>query len=237
MALSLLTNESRPRILIPRAQAVCLRVSPRPFRSSLTAVPSLPVRRDHARVKPEETPSHGSGLSDAARERLDARRRERNVGSSAVSALKPERDDDRKGLGDFQSRANRAREYDDRRQRNVERSVRAGDNRDSWGDRGGRKERGWDDGYTPRGSGDRDGPGSMRVPNRGWDETPRRGAQGGDEARRRAWDETPRGDSSRGYGRDSPGTVVNGKEWEEEQVRLDRDWYSYDDEGQVVSCT
>jgi len=28
---------------------------------------------------------------------------------------------------------------------------------------------------------------------------------------------------------------MNGKEWEEEQVRLDRDWYSYDDEGAVVS--
>jgi pre-mRNA-splicing factor ATP-dependent RNA helicase DHX38/PRP16 len=30
---------------------------------------------------------------------------------------------------------------------------------------------------------------------------------------------------------------MNGTEWEEEQVRLDRDWYSYDDEGAVVSIT
>jgi pre-mRNA-splicing factor ATP-dependent RNA helicase DHX38/PRP16 len=28
---------------------------------------------------------------------------------------------------------------------------------------------------------------------------------------------------------------MNGEEWEEEQVRLDRDWYSHDDEGAVVS--
>jgi pre-mRNA-splicing factor ATP-dependent RNA helicase DHX38/PRP16 len=28
---------------------------------------------------------------------------------------------------------------------------------------------------------------------------------------------------------------MDAKEWEEEQVRLDRDWYSYDDEGAVVS--
>jgi hypothetical protein len=31
--------------------------------------------------------------------------------------------------------------------------------------------------------------------------------------------------------------MVNGKEWEEEQVRLDRDWYTYDDEGQVVCAS
>jgi hypothetical protein len=29
--------------------------------------------------------------------------------------------------------------------------------------------------------------------------------------------------------------AMNGQEWEEEQVKLDRDWYSYDDEGAVVS--
>jgi pre-mRNA-splicing factor ATP-dependent RNA helicase DHX38/PRP16 len=45
------------------------------------------------------------------------------------------------------------------------------------------------------------------------------------------WDETPR--SQRGG--DNDDLEVNGKEWEEEQVRLDRDWYSHDDEGAVVS--
>lgn len=36
-------------------------------------------------------------------------------------------------------------------------------------------------------------------------------------------------------GGDEDEMLVNGKEWEEEQVRLDRDWYIQDDEGAVVS--
>ena len=66
----------------------------------------------------------------------------------------------------------------------------------------------------------------MRVPNRGWDETPRRGgsASSQKEGQRRSWDETPRGKRD-----GSPGMQMNGKEWEEEQVRLDRDWYLHDD--------
>jgi pre-mRNA-splicing factor ATP-dependent RNA helicase DHX38/PRP16 len=76
--------------------------------------------------------------------------------------------------------------------------------------------------------------GSMRVPNRGWDETPRgRGAPSSSGGGRRGWDETPRGGRSRGGSPEE--MLINGKEWEEEQVRLDRDWYSYDDEGAVVS--
>ena len=72
----------------------------------------------------------------------------------------------------------------------------------------------------------------MRVPNRGWDETPsgRRGDGGpGPSGRSRGWDETP----SRSRD-DSPVFEVDAKEWEEEQMRLDRDWYSYDDEGAVA---
>ena len=29
--------------------------------------------------------------------------------------------------------------------------------------------------------------------------------------------------------------AMNGQEWEDEQLKLDRDWYSHDDEGAVVS--
>ena len=47
-----------------------------------------------------------------------------------------------------------------------------------------------------------------------------------------AWDQTPR--SSRNEETEEE-MKMNAKEWEEEQVRLDRDWYSYDDEGAVVS--
>lgn len=201
-------------------------------------MPSLPVKRENVRVRPEDTPSHGTGLTASAREKLEARRRERNAGtSSAVSALKPERGE-REGLGDFQSRLNRAEDrrdrdhgqYDDRRRDNgYGDRDRTQDGRD---DRGRPQNGGWDSGYTPRGSNGRDGGGSMRVPNKGWDETPRRGPGGSSGATpRRSWDETPR--NGRNRDGDSP-EMVNGKEWEEEQVRLDRDWYSYDDEGQVV---
>jgi pre-mRNA-splicing factor ATP-dependent RNA helicase DHX38/PRP16 len=82
----------------------------------------------------------------------------------------------------------------------------------------------------------------MRIPNMAWDETPRAGRRedlGGNGVRDRNWDAaTPR--SVRGSQRgDSPGAdgelYVDPREWEEEQIRLDRDWYSSFDEGGVVS--
>lgn len=190
-------------------------------------VPAIPVKREAVRVKPDETPSHGGGLSDAARQRLEARRRERNMPSSATTAQSmPDRRDEKKGLGDFQQRLNKG-SYQDR-----ERDRRDWRNRDD--DRR-REGKSWDAAPTPRtDQRDRGMDGSMRVPNRGWDETPSRGGgwgKSGGESSRRGWDETP----SRGSRGASPEFQVDAKEWEEEQVRLDRDWYSYDDEGAVVS--
>ena len=61
-----------------------------------------------------------------------------------------------------------------------------------------------------------------------------------DDPGARSWDATPQ--SVRGSTRgDSPemdskgGMELDAREWEEEQVRLDRDWYSSYDEGPVVS--
>lgn len=181
------------------------------------------------RQRPDETPSHGGGLSAEAQKRLDARRRLNNMPSSSVTAVAPSRDANGKthALDDFQSRLNRnttsGRRGDDRRE-------------DQWRDE--KPGRSWNDQATPRTSRrdeQADG-GSMRVPNRGWDETPRHNGPGGwgkrdDSRRKMGWDETPR--SQRGG--DNDDLEVNGKEWEEEQVRLDRDWYSHDDEGAVVS--
>jgi len=169
-----------------------------------------------------------------------------------------DRDSRGRALDDFQSKLNRGSYGDDR---NRDR-ARNGDDRNGRGypndrDRGGpRGETGnghaqngksWDAAPTPRsvrGGKEMDG-GSLRVPNRGWNETPRAGrlpvpgGRGKAERSKRnmGWDQTPR--SARGANRDSPdrddGLDVGGKEWEEEQVRLDRDWYSHDDEGAVVS--
>jgi len=217
-------------------------------------VPALPIRKDNIRQRVPETPTHTGGLPTAAREALAARLKARNMptnlavgGTLALSADTREMRDSRpgeKGLGEFARRGNRGL---NREERNYDR-----DNRDNRGDhRAGRNDdrsrndqarpKSWNDAPTPRTNRtdrDMDG-GSMRVPNRGWDETPRTSSRGGPSGRgpSRAWDApTPR------RGRDgSPnadgedGMHLDAKEWEEEQVRLDRDWYSTYDEGAVVS--
>lgn len=174
-------------------------------------------------------------MSAAAQARLDARRRERNMPSSSITAVAPTKSEDRHGIQDFQSRLNRGSYNDDRRDNGRGRNGPSDRDRNG-GDR--RYEgKSWDAAPTPRsvrGGREMEG-GSMRVPNKGWDETPRgRGGDGAGRSERRGWDETPRGGRSRDG---SPDLQINGKEWEEEQVRLDRDWYSYDDEGAVVSSS
>lgn len=147
-----------------------------------------------------------------------------------------------RGLGDFQSRLNKGYNREDQN-RPRDRGYEGRDARQQPPGRG----RNWDEGATPRSTrSNRDDGfgGSMRIPNMAWDETPRAGRReegGGDSgARNRNWDAaTPR--SVRGSQRDdSPGAdgdglYVDPREWEEEQIRLDRDWYASFDEGGVVS--
>lgn len=134
-----------------------------------------------------------------------------------ISATQERKADGPKGLGDFQRRHNR----DDR----------------GWG---GRLGRGWDS--TPRSqrsSRDRDNDApSVRVPNVGWESTPRRNRDGESStwggAKDRTWDApTPR--VPRGGSPEDDGLFgVDTREWEEEQVRLDRDWYRGAEEGGVA---
>lgn len=137
--------------------------------------------------------------------------------SEGISATQERKADGPKGLGDFQRRLNR-------------------DNR-GWGGRSGRD---WDS--TPRSQRgsrdrDRDAP-SVRVPNVGWESTPRRGRDGEGSgwggAKDRTWDApTPR--VPRGGSPEDDGLFgVDMREWEEEQVKLDRDWYSGAEEGGVA---
>ena len=204
------------------------------------------MKRAAVRVRPEETPSHGGGLPQVARERLGAYRRAKNMPSTSISSSTKDRDGERsQGLGDFQSRLNRVSHGESR-----DRADR--DRRDDWRDYG--RDREYDNGersnghrpderrdernggWTSRRRDQEDG-GSMRVPNRGWDETPRRGPGGwgksSDPRRGTGWDHTPR---SARNGETDEEMEMNAKEWEEEQVRLDRDWYNNDDEGAVVRC-
>lgn len=90
----------------------------------------------------------------------------------------------------------------------------------------------------------RDAP-SVRVPNLGWESTPRnwdstpRSVAGGDEgwgrAKDRRWDApTPR--VARAGSPDNEGDAIgfDMREWEDEQVKLDRDWYTGAEEGGIA---
>ncbi|KAJ4485361.1 pre-mRNA splicing factor [Lentinula aciculospora] len=182
-------------------------------------VPNLPTR-SHLRQRGEETPSHPGGLDELARKRLEEHKKSREKQRDGIAITRGQKDDVHKGLGDFQRRHNR-----DRDQR-----------------RGGRdyeqprynRGRNWD--HTPRSvrGGSADAP-SVRVPNVGWDSTPRssRGddSSGWGGAQNRGWDApTPR--IARGGSPEENGPwAVDAREWEEEQVRLDRDWYTGTESG------
>jgi pre-mRNA-splicing factor ATP-dependent RNA helicase DHX38/PRP16 len=135
-----------------------------------------------------------------------------------ITAHQEKKDDRPRGLDDFQRRLNR----------------------DRLRDRGpgkGEHPRGWE--ATPRSerSTSRDDAPSLRVPNVKWDATPRdrRDGDGGGwgGAGSRGWDApTPR--ASRGASPDDGNVELDMREWEEEQVRLDRDWYMGAEEGGLV---
>ncbi|KAG2345426.1 P-loop containing nucleoside triphosphate hydrolase protein [Suillus weaverae] len=203
------------------------RKKPRLSDDTFFKVPSLPAGRGNSlRQRGEETPSHPGGLSDPARARLEEyrRNREKQKGNhlEGITAVQEQRSHTSQGLGDFQRRSNRD---------NDRGWVRRDHDRDR------QNGRGWDS--TPRserGSSNRDAP-SVRVPNVGWDSTPRRqegGGSGWGGARNRAWDApTPR--VPRGGSPEDDGLLgVDVREWEEEQLRLDRDWYTGAEEGGVA---
>ncbi|KAH8108469.1 P-loop containing nucleoside triphosphate hydrolase protein [Phellopilus nigrolimitatus] len=188
-------------------------------------VPSLPASHmNNLRQRGEETPSHPGGLSDTARQRLDEFRKKRDNQREGITAREEPRSNVQRGLGDFQRRSNRDRGWGGR---SNDRDRDRDQSRDS---RGGRN------GWTPRserGNEREDGP-SVRIPNAGWESTPRSvrssadrddGGSGWGSARNRGWDApTPR--MARGGSPDGDEVfALNVHEWEEEQVRLDRDWY------------
>lgn len=136
------------------------------------------------------------------------------------------RNDAPRGLGDFQRRSNRDRDW---RRSDYRRGRDEKDSRSS----------GWTP-RTERGSNRDDDP-SVRIPNAGWDSTPRVSSRGQDDesggwggAKNRGWDApTPR--IARDGSPDGDGAFgVDAYEWEEEQVRLDRDWYMAAEEGVVA---
>lgn len=134
--------------------------------------------------------------------------------TEGIAAPQQRREDGPRGLGDFQRRSNRD-QLDRRRGRND--------------------RKGWD--ATPRserGASREDAP-SVRVPNVGWDSTPRRSEDGAGwgKSGNRSWDATPR--TSRGGSPIEDGMAnLDVREWEEEQIRLDRDWYMGPEDGNIA---
>lgn len=195
-----------------------------PLSDTQISVPVLPGPRPrNSRQRGDETPSHPGGLSEAGRKKLEEyrRNRDRQRGDSkfppffdeaesldhaeGINAVEERRNGGQKGLGEFQRRSNRDRGYD---------------------------RRNWDE--TPRS----ERGGSVRVPNVGWESTPRnsRGDGGGwGRIGNRSWDaQTPRVARDTSPDGDSRAFGLDSREWEEEQVRLDRDWYTGAEEGGVA---
>jgi pre-mRNA-splicing factor ATP-dependent RNA helicase DHX38/PRP16 len=215
-------------------------------RASIVLVPSLPPRAANIRQRGPETPSHGPGLSSTALQRLEEHRRnrEKQREGANISVAPQHQTEPVRGLGDFKNRLNK----EDRYARPMapppppppgrgEPPPQSTGGRDSgWGARGGQQgqSRSWEEAPTPRsergaGGDSGYGGGSARVPNRGWDETPNARASGSRSASSsgpRGWEATPR--TERGESVRSDFTP-NQHEWEEEQVKLDRDWYEQDD--------
>ncbi|EPQ61179.1 hypothetical protein GLOTRDRAFT_69469, partial [Gloeophyllum trabeum ATCC 11539] len=177
-------------------------------------VPNLPASRGTMRQKGEETPSHPGGLSETGRKRLEEYRKSRDKQREGIAAYNERRDDGPRGLGDFKRRLNREPGYDRR------------------------GRRGWDE--TPRSErGSREDAPSVRIPNAAWDSTPRNAqgedGQGWGGARNRRWDApTPRV-ARAGSPEDGEGAFgIDAREWEEEQIQLDRDWYAGAEEGNLM---
>ncbi|CAL1697253.1 unnamed protein product [Somion occarium] len=175
-------------------------------------VPTLPAARaSNIRQRGNETPSHPGGLSEVARKKLEEHRRSREKQREGIAAQHQRRDDAPRGLGDFQRRSNR------------DQAAYRRDHRDR------HDRRGWD--ATPRSErGSREDAPSVRVPNVGWESTPRRleDGPGWGPSRVRRWDApTPRTSRRGTPGSDDEAPInLNVREWEEEQIRLDRDWYN-----------
>ncbi|KAM0749029.1 Pre-mRNA splicing factor [Meredithblackwellia eburnea MCA 4105] len=224
-------------------------------------VPSRPAQSSsqHLRQKPSDTPSHGGGLSAAAKAKLDAHRAKKAAqaggGSGGVAIQRPELRDKDRGVDEFRSRSNRndsgysygagrerEREQDRDRDRYAPRDGQAPYRRDPAEPGSSRSSRYAAVPDTPTSNDST----SSRVKSHSWDSTPSRAAGGtrgkwdATPARAgREWD-TPLRTPAFGGGDDSPGllgvdetpaTVAGGYEDEESQRDQDREWYSQDEGG------
>lgn len=197
-------------------------------------VPSRPASSETSqfRKRGEETPSHPGGLTETARQRLEAYKKSR---AAAAAAAADSKEDGRGGGPAFD-------EFRERLNRNIREGPRQQDHRRS--NNGSTKQFQPDIGSNSRGKSDRDRQrlwestpsSSTKLPNQSWDSTPRRGGREDwtPVTARKGWDSTPR--TVRGSNGDDSRLTLAGKDWEldaEESQALDRDWYGME-EGPVA---
>lgn len=206
------------------------------------SVPTRPASHNlNRRQRPDETPSHGTGLSATAQAKLDEYRKKRAAQASQDKFdSRNERPKNDGALDEFRERANRVQQRREER-RGIGRHQE--DRREpieepSSSRRAARIE------DTPLTSANT----QRRIKGRGWESTPSAASAG--SSTRHSWDSTPRSAlrvpnrkewdtprSVRGGDREEMGppleSGIDAREWEEEQMRLDRDWYN-NEEGNTI---
>lgn len=203
-------------------------------------VPTRPAsQRLNRRQRPDDTPSHGPGLSSTAQAKLDDYRKRRTA-QAALEKFdsRDARPHSEGGLQEFRERANRSHKFgpprslDHDRQRSKRPDLSSGPvSKDS--------SRITDTPYSREGS-------SQIIKGRAWESTPLTAISSAGKASwvftprstarapaTREWD-TPRTQLDDEYG-PPPESGIDAREWEEEQMRLDRDWYNHE-EGNAVDA-
>jgi pre-mRNA-splicing factor ATP-dependent RNA helicase DHX38/PRP16 len=179
-------------------------------------IPSRPSGSQLAqsqRVKGDETPSHSGGLSQTARERLEAYKKQR-AAKAAVSTSTGEQKSQiepisRNAMDEFRQRLNRnpRERHQDLAIDNTSRSQRSTES----------ARRRWD--ATPHSA--------TRMVDRSWDSTPGHNSR----SAAREWDATPSQRRRRGRD-DDTGVTLKGRNWDVEDAEnqaLDRDWYAMEE--------
>ncbi|MBW0470135.1 hypothetical protein O181_009850 [Austropuccinia psidii MF-1] len=191
------------------------------------------------RQRPDDTPSHGPGLSLVAQAKLDQHRKRR------AAQLSQEKFDSRNlksetggALDEFRERANRSHP-------NAPKSHHSNDTQTS-------KNKSFDQATRPIS----DSPSTHRnssriIGRRAWDSTPSLSSSSQthlNSSSNPSWEATPRSTAKVPRGRewDTPlnraededlgpplGSGIDAREWEEEQMRLDRDWYNHEEDNTI----
>ncbi|PLW25642.1 hypothetical protein PCASD_23536 [Puccinia coronata f. sp. avenae] len=203
-------------------------------------VPTRPAsQRFNRRQRPDDTPSHGPGLPPTAQAKLDEYRKKRAAQSAQeqfdTRDAKPKSDG---ALKEFRERANRSQKF--RPPEPYSRDQVRPNHRESTSSHSSRVPSSITD--TPssgRGS-------SQMIKGRAWESTPMTSMYGSNQSKKgheSPWTSTPRSSARIASGRewDTPRTQVDAdmgpppdsgidaREWEEEQMRLDRDWYNHEE--------